>query len=148
VTERVDADRQDTLPRYWSFLGDVYVYQGKAKIPFEEGMESAYIGKTYEANARTWPSELSSKYGTQQGSKRHFNRVFARCVNDSAYPIINGYRPEPENPRRNVLDSTTSDDIEVRNEGTLEQGVITIKQDLPLSTEIAGIFGKQTVGVT
>ncbi len=111
-------------------------------------MYKAFIGRSYVAEAKTWPAEIPSQRGTTQGSKHHMSRIFSRCINDSAYPILNGYRPVAENPKENILDSTVTGDIEIRSEGTLTKSVVTIKQDLPLATEIAGIFGKQTSGVT
>lgn len=147
VVERINDDNP-AIPSYQSFIGDIYIYLGKGKIPFEEGMVSALIGKKFLAEAVTWPAEIPSQRGTTQGSKQHMSRIFSRCINNSAYPILNGYRPIAENPRERVLDSTITGDIEIRNEGTLEKSVVTIKQDIPLNTEIAGIFGKISNGVT
>lgn len=145
VTKQTD---QPTRKVFYGLAGDIYVYQGQAKIDFETGMNTAFIGRPFTATAETWPSNVGNRLGTSQGSKRHFNRIFARCVNDSAYPILNGYRPVPDKPLDNPLETMITDDIEIRNEGTNEKGVIVIEQNLPLGTEISCLFGKLTSGVT
>lgn len=130
---------------------DVYVYNGRVKlesyVPFGSLVS---IGIGYSAKATTLPLEIGNRAGTGQATKRHFNRIFARIINDSTYPVLNGYRPIPENPDTfDILASKESyADVEVRNEGTLEKGVITIEQDLPLNCEIACLFGKATNNVT
>lgn len=148
VVVQVDGVLNNQPDNYYTYTGKEYVYLGKTKIATIEGMSTAFVGYTFRARAETWPSEWGNNAGTGQGTKRHFNRIFSRCINDSAYPILNDYRPIPENPRANPLDSTVTDDVEIRNEGTLEKGVIVIEQDLPLATEIASVFGKQSSGVT
>ncbi len=96
---------------YQSFIGNVYIYLGNGKIPYRSGMYKAFLGRSYVAEAKTWPAEIPSQRGTTQGSKHHMSRIFSRCINDSAYPILNGYRPVAENPKENILDSTVTGDI-------------------------------------
>ncbi len=130
---------------------DVYVYNGRVKlesyVPFGSLVS---IGIGYKAKAATLPLEVGNRAGTGQATKRHFNRIFARIINDSTYPVLNGYRPIPENPDKfDILASKESyADVEIRNEGTLEKGIVTIEQDLPLNCEIACIFGKAVSKVT
>jgi len=121
---------------------DVYVFNGTAKLqPWAKG--AAVLGYSYKAIAQTQRIDGGNNAGTSSGSKRHFNRIFARLYSESAFPVLNGYRPIPKDPDDfNVLDSRTSDDVEIRANDTLNQGVVTIEQDLPLTTEIAAIFGK------
>jgi len=73
-----------------------------------------------------------------------------RAGTGSSYPLLNGYRPVPESadPFDVLATQEENADVEVRNEGTLERGVITIEQDLPLNCEIACIFGKAVSKVT
>ena len=130
---------------------DVYVFEGKAKLQnyVPEG-SIILVGYGYTAKATTLPLEMGNRAGTGQGTKRHFNRIFARIINNSTYPILNGYRPIPEKADIFNIEATTEieADVEVRNEGTLERGVISIEQDIPLNCEIACIFGKAISKVT
>ena len=145
------ATGSDLLPNTLYPHPDVYVFEGKAKLQnyVPEG-SIILVGYGYSAKAVTLPLELGNNAGTGQGTKRHFNRIFARIINTSTYPILNGYRPIPEKPDAFNSEATTEieADVEVRNEGTLERGVVTIEQDIPLNCEIACIFGKAISKVT
>lgn len=126
----------EVLPDQPVSNGIVYVPNGKLGF--------CVVGLNYMASATTLPQEGGSNAGTAQGSKRKWNRIFARLAL-SAIPTLNGYRPAvpaalvPSSG--NPLDADVSGDFEVRNEG-FDEGVVVIEQNLPLRTEIAGIFGK------
>ncbi len=130
---------------------DVYCFDGKVKLESYVPVGAIVsVGLGYKAYAETLPLEIGNQAGTGQGTKRHFNRIFSRVVNSSIYPILNGYRPVPENPDpfQETATRAVNEDIEIRNEGTQERGIITIEQDLPLNCEIACIFGKAVSKVT
>ena len=127
---------------------DVYVSNGKAKLNYEGSVVNAFIGHKYVAKATTLPIEAGNPQGTAQGTKRHFNRIFAEIVNNSAVPKLNGYRAKVETDEDNILDARIDGQIEVRNEGTLERGVIVIEQELPLETEVVSVYGKATGSAT
>jgi hypothetical protein len=56
--------------------------------------------------------------------------------------------PDNPDPFQETATRAVNEDIEIRNEGTQERGIITIEQDLPLNCEIACIFGKAVSKVT
>jgi len=127
---------------------DVYVNAGTARLDYDGAIVNAYIGHKYTAKATTLPIEMGNPAGTGQGTKRHFNRIFAELINQSAVPTINGYRAKVETDEDNILDARIDGQIEVRNEGTLERGVIVIEQELPLETEVVSVYGKATGSAT
>ena len=127
---------------------DIYVSNGTAKLDYEGDIVNAFIGHKYQAKATTLPLEIGNPQGTGQGTKRHFNRIFAELVNNSAIPRLNTYRAKVETDEDNILDARIDGEIEVRNEGTLERGVIVIEQELPLETEITSVYGKATGSAT
>ena len=65
-------------------------------------------------------------------------------------PLINGYRPIPEDsdiPTQqttsvdNTLEAFGTGDYDIKNEG-FDDGVVVIEQDLPIRTQVLGVFGK------
>ena len=130
---------------------DAVVNFGEIELDPNIGPGNVIVGLGYEALAKTLPQEGGNPGGTAQGTKRKWNRIFSRLA-FSARPLLNGYRVViddseiPENSM-NALDAILTGDYEVRDEG-YEDGVVEIKQDLPLPTEVVALFGKSQSGVT
>lgn len=125
------------------------VTDGKIFVP-NYVFGSVCVGLPYTGRAVTLPQEGGNQAGTAQGTKRKWNRVFSRLA-FSAVPMLNGYRAKvPDNlvpPSGNPLDADVTGDFEIRSEG-FDEGIVIIEQDLPLRTEIAGIFGKSQSNAT
>lgn len=106
---------------------------------------TATVGYGFSCEAITLPIDEGNRAGTAQGTLRHFNRIFARLISNSAIPTLNARRPRVRGSTRvtdNLDDQRFNGDVEVRDMGTRKQGVITVAQDINLPTEINSLFGK------
>lgn len=103
-----------------------------------------FVGKRYTATAKTLKLEGSNRGGTAQGSKRRYNKVFAR-LNNSAIPTLNSNRAYARKPEdlMNASPPLITGDIEINASG-YDDGQITLVQDLPLRTEVTALFGNVT----
>ena len=110
--------------------------------------DQVVVGLPYTATAETLRIEDNVGGGTLQGRLRHFNRIFARLVNNSGIPSLNGRRGRIRNAPAAPEYIRFSGDVEVRDLGQRKQGVISVVQELPLATEIVALFGKARVEVT
>lgn len=102
------------------------------------------VGLGFNAVARLLPlaSTLQIGQSTLPAMKR-YNQVYVRIF-DSAYPKINGTRPPSRQPTdlMDMREPNETGDIKVTNLGWSRGAEITIEQDLPLQTQIAGVFGE------
>lgn len=131
---------------------DVTVRNGRVILDqWVEANADVTVGFGYDCRAETLPLEGGNRAGTAQGSLRHFNRIFARLINNSAIPKINGWRPVIRGAvalNGITANIRSSDDVQVRDRGTFKQGVITIEQDINLPCEFSALFGKASSEVT
>lgn len=102
------------------------------------------IGLAIDSVIRTLPVADDVRYiGTTRTMKKRFTNVWVRIIN-SWRPKINGRRP----PNRHaltpmgVVEPAQTESVVVTNEGWDMDAQITIEQDLPLRTEVAGWFGR------
>lgn len=134
----------------YEVLPDQIVQDGVIFVPNTVSNGSCTVGIKYLGKAVTLPQDGGNPAGTAQGTKRKWNRIFSRLA-FSAIPTLNGYRPVPEDKdipiSGNPLDASVTGDYEIRNEG-FDEGVVIIEQDLPLRTEVAGLFGKSQANAT
>jgi len=101
------------------------------------------VGLNFTSKITTLPFRMSAGTGPTVGDTKHWNRIYVDLM-DSALPIINGDRPPTRYPLTpmDTSEGTVSDLTEVRNLGTDKNGQITVEQDLPLPTNIRGIYGE------
>ena len=96
-------------------------------------------GLAMTARLRTMPLVTSDP-----SSKKRYPKISVACINSSR-PIINGERPDDRSPISSMNISQPRDIIaynEVANLGSDETQVITIEENLPVRTEVIGVFGK------
>lgn len=107
------------------------------------------VGLTYKGTIVTLPEEPSGGNDTYSGSKKRNSNIYVRLAN-SAMPLVNGERPADRSAATAMgnRELNKSKDINVRSLGWTDQGEIDITQDLPLRTEIVGIFTKLGVNKT
>jgi hypothetical protein len=99
------------------------------------------VGIGYTSTIQTLPIDGTIDIGTALGAQTRWNEVFLAIVN-SRMPQINGQRPAERLPSEvmNAAPQSKTQYIKVTNLG-YNNGSILIEQDLPLRTEISGIFG-------
>lgn len=102
------------------------------------------IGLAIESIIVTLPvADTLANVGTTRSMKKRFFEVWARIL-DSWRPKINGQRT----PNRRVptpmgeVEPARTESVRISNDGWDMEAKITIEQDLPLRTELAGIFGR------
>lgn len=106
--------------------------------------DTVVVGLGYTGYVRTLPlaSMLQVGQSTLPMMKR-YSRIFLR-VFDSAIPKINGVRPATRRPSTPMgsAEELVTEDIRVANLGWTQEAEIEITQELPLFTQIAGVFGE------
>lgn len=103
------------------------------------------IGFRYSGKIKTLPLGQILQLGSTVPLSKKWNQIYLKLV-ESAYPIINGDRPplrHPSTPMGNPEPLHTGD-IKVTGLGWDKYGQVTIIQDLPFKTTVAGIFGEST----
>ena len=110
------------------------------------GGTSAHVGLPYKAIAVTLPVEPADGSQSYSGGKRRNADITVRLHN-SALPLINGRRPPERMPQTNMGTGQplTTGDVSVSSLGWDDTGSVTIEQDLPINTEIVGIFTKLAI---
>lgn len=113
---------------------------GHGVLPFEG--RSVVLGLGYTMKIVTLPVDFVTQRGTSFTSKRRWTKIYARLL-QSAYPLINGYRPPDRRPvsSMGLSEDFFTGDISVVNFGH-DTGIITIEQDLPYNTMVCGLFGE------
>lgn len=115
-------------------------------LRLQQGGSSAYVGLPYVAKLVTLPEEPADGSQSFSNSKRRNAEVTLRMY-DSAMPLINGIRPPDRNPQT-PMDSpepAVTEDVSVSSLGWSEWASVVVEQDLPLNTEIVGIFTKLSI---
>lgn len=81
--------------------------------------------------------------GTARPMTKRFNKLYAR-ITASWMPILNGKRPPTRHPATPMgeMEPPRTETIKVANLGWDRDGRISVVQDLPVPTEVAGIFGE------
>lgn len=107
--------------------------------------EVVYAGFGYTAKLRTMPMGIVISTGMTVPLYKKMNRLYVKIV-DSAYPIINDYRPPTRHPSTpmDTPEALVTEDILVTNLGWDRYNRVQIEQDLPVKTMIAGFFGEST----
>ena len=110
------------------------------------GGTSAHVGLPYKAIAVTLPVEPADGSQSYSGGKRRNADITVRLHN-SALPLINGKRPPERTPQTNMGagQPLTTGDVSTSSLGWDDTGSVTIEQDLPVNTEIVGIFTKLAI---
>lgn len=113
---------------------------GHGVLPFEG--RSVVLGIGYTMKIITLPVDFVTQRGTSFTNKRRWTKIYARLL-QSAYPLINGYRPPDRRPASlmGLPEDFFTGDISVVNFGH-GTGIITVEQDLPYRTTICGLFGE------
>jgi hypothetical protein len=143
VVVRHDGMSQDDTT--WTIHPNITVFAG-VSTPLESWVQSGdtvYAGLFFDNEFELLPVEGTSNRGTSQTSKRRWNKIYAR-LNNSAIPLINGEYGRDRTPASpmGTGEPFTSNDVEYRELGSLDQGQLNVKQDKPLQTEILALFGK------
>jgi hypothetical protein len=106
------------------------------------------IGLNYVSYMRTLPRDDGMSLGgfasgSSRPAKKRWNTIFCRIIS-SFKPKINGKRPPTRYPTSipGKVEAPRTENVKIHNLGYDEEGIITIEQDLPVHTTIAGIFGE------
>lgn len=106
--------------------------------------ETVVVGLGYNAYAKLLPlaSILQVGQSTLPMMKR-YNKIFVR-IYDSAVPKINGNRPPTRYPATpmGMPEALSTKDVKVANLSWSASAEIEIEQELPLFTQVAGVFGE------
>lgn len=118
------------------------VPDGEVTLEFS-GVE-IIIGLLIDSKLVTLPvADTIANVGTTRSMKKRFHEIWVRVL-DSWRPKINGQRT----PNRRVatpmgeIEPARTESVRISNKGWDIEAKITIEQDLPLPTEIVGIFGR------
>jgi hypothetical protein len=124
------------------FLGTFLVESGQVTLldgtDTAINVSSAIIGTAWTARIRTMPL-----VGQEPGSRKRYSSLYVRCLNSSR-PIINNKRPPDRDPFRIMNESQDLDivaDYEQEILGWNRTQVIEVKENLPVRTEVIGIYG-------
>jgi len=101
-------------------------------------VDNAQVGMEMACRLRTMPV-----IGNDPGAQKRFTSLYVRCRNSSR-PLINGERPadrDPERPLDEAQDLDIIQDYETVVLGQNRTQVISIRETLPVKTEVLGIFG-------
>lgn len=81
--------------------------------------------------------------GTARPMKKRWNKLYARLT-ASYKPLLNGVRPPIRHPATPMgeMEAPATETVQIANLGWDLDGRISIVQDLPIPTEVAGIFGE------
>lgn len=120
--------------------------EGNAQLEdWADGVPVAGFG--YTATAKTLPPATGgNRTGSSQSTLRRWTSIFVR-LSSSGIPKLNGQRPEPRfavDPM-NLSPPVATGDYETEDLDW-DRGQIEIIQDLPIRTEIIGLFGKTGTG--
>lgn len=104
----------------------------------------AAVGYTYTGTLKTFEVATGYDRGTGLGTKRKWNKLYARLL-DSSLPTINGILPDDRTPEMQMgiaeILRMGLQDVHIRSAGW-NDGSITIVQDRPYPTHIVGLFGE------
>jgi hypothetical protein len=116
---------------------------GSGVFTTEYSGDEILIGLKIFSMMRTLPvGDAIANVGTTRGMKKRLYETYVRII-DSWRPKINGRRT----PNRRVptpmgeVEPSRTESVEVANTGWDLDAQVTIEQDLPLRTEVAGWFG-------
>jgi hypothetical protein len=110
----------------------------------EYGGTEIFIGLAVASTIRTLPvADRIANIGTTRTMKKRFSEIWVRILN-SYPPKINGRRAPDRSPGSLMgeVEPPRTESIEIANDGWDMDAQVTIVQDLPLRTEIAGWFGR------
>lgn len=110
----------------------------------EYAVNEVVIGRQINSIGRTMSLGTTIQYqGTTRAMRKRWSKLYARIVN-SLKPKINGRRPPTRLPSTLMGrgEEPITETIQVGNLGWDLDGRIEIEQDLPVYTEVAGVFGK------
>ncbi len=101
-----------------------------------------YVGFSYVADVQTFERIEGNPQGVAFGTKRRWNKLYARLI-DSALPKIEGTRPPDRSPPSlmDLPEPLRNEDVRVHNIG-YNDGSVVIEADLPFPTHIAGLYGQ------
>ncbi|MGD1830998.1 MAG: hypothetical protein ACPKM1_15665 [Spirochaetaceae bacterium] len=106
--------------------------------------EEVVVGLGFDSTLVTMPiSDSINPIGTTRPMRKRWSKAFVRVL-DSYRPKVNGVRP----PDRTVptpmgeQEDPQTESVPVTQTGWSFDATLTITQDLPLTTEIGGIFGQ------
>jgi hypothetical protein len=117
---------------------------GTGKVTLEFGGKVIDIGLKIHSIAKTLPiADAINPIGTTRGMVKRWVKIFMKLIN-SYPPLINGVRGATRHAftPMGVVESPRSETIQGKSRGTDLDAIITIEQDLPIMTEISGIFGQ------
>jgi len=104
------------------------------------------IGIQIRSIIRTLPvADAIARVGTTRPMMKGFTEIWVKIL-DSWRPQINGRQPATRRVATPMgeMDPAVTESVSVSNTGTDMDAQITIEQDLPLRTEVAGWFGRIT----
>lgn len=124
------------------------VVTGGGEAQLEKEVSSAFIGLGYSSimiplSRDDGMSLEGFSRGSARPAKKRWVKIWARIIN-SWKPKIDGVRP-PERGATSVMgliEPPATEDVQITQRGWDKEGVVTIEQDLPLRTVIAGFFGE------
>lgn len=103
-----------------------------------------YIGLKIDSIIRTLPvADDIANIGTTRSMRKRFSEIGVRII-ESWPPKINGWRAPSRRPATPMgeVEPAKTENVVVSNSGWDQDAQITIEQDLPLRTEVAGWFGR------
>jgi hypothetical protein len=131
-----------------SVVADGLLYNDKVvdelgNIYLENEINSAYAGVSYVSTLQFKPKNNPGQRGSSEVEYKHWNKIAVRLVN-SALPKVNGYRAAERHPSTpmDTQEPAITGDVYMDNRGWSREGLITIEQDLPFVTIVAGVFGE------
>lgn len=100
-------------------------------------------GLPYRSKGITLPPEGGNPRGSSAGSRKRVARI-GLILNDSALPLVNGWRAGPDRTPATPMDTPEARMTGKTSTASLgwdEDGQLTIEQDLPFRTEVCAVYG-------
>lgn len=147
---KIITGMEHLISRTVNVVADGVLYKDKVvdtlgNVYLENEITQAYVGLPYVATLKFKPKNNPGRRGSSEPEFKKWNKIALRLVN-SALPKVNGKRAAERRPATpmDTQEEPITGDVYLDDRGWSREGLITIEQDLPFSTTIAGVFGEMS----
>ena len=101
------------------------------------------VGLRYKSMFESLPISMTTREGSTKQALKRWNKLWVSLLT-STRPIINGQRPADRTPSTpmNTAEPPGTEYVKVTDLGLDRDAIVTIEEDLPVPTQINGIFGE------
>ena len=101
------------------------------------------VGLKYKSTFVSLPIDMLTREGNIKQTMKRWNTLYVSLLN-STRPIINGQRPADRSPQTpmNTAEQPRTEYVKITDLGYDHDAIVTIEEDLPVPTQLNGIFGE------